>query len=382
MDVPLPVAAVAALAAAAAAAALALWYAAKTEAAGDRARPGWCDRHREAVRGRADAPPPCGAAFDRAARAVMACVLPAGYDPAGEAAPLGTLERFVTVRNGTSCVFARRSRIWGAPDWDGALGLEGNVVRAAPALALFCAALSVTRPQLSNEAVGRMLRGERLPRSRWGAGGVDEERQAKSPPLDGFLVEVRGAEFGATVPAFARTVRRVLEALSRRDPGGRHTSSRAGACGAEHCSVGAYYGTAGVPGAGSAAVGAAMDAPPEAFDSPRWHFHFAGEPFFVTSFAPCYPASHPRHMFPRKGLNETSCFVLLQPEQAFLQRNISPDSAETNWDAPRTERDRIRVAFRDAGRPYVVPESVHFPTAHYIVPAVPVDGPIVRWWEA
>jgi hypothetical protein len=55
----------------------------------------------------------------------------------------------------------------------------------------------------------------------------------------------------------------------------------------------------------------------------------------------------------------------------------------TNWDAPKTERDLIRSAFRNQGRLYPIPATVAYPAAHYIVPhpTKAMEGTIVRWWE-
>jgi FPC/CPF motif-containing protein YcgG len=39
-----------------------------------------------------------------------------------------------------------------------------------------------------------------------------------------------------------------------------------------------------------------------------WRFQFCDEPFFITSFAPCYPAQHSRYSY-----GEPSTWILFQP---------------------------------------------------------------------
>jgi FPC/CPF motif-containing protein YcgG len=39
-----------------------------------------------------------------------------------------------------------------------------------------------------------------------------------------------------------------------------------------------------------------------------WRFLFCDEPFFITTFAPCYPAHHSRYSY-----GEPSTWILFQP---------------------------------------------------------------------
>lgn len=202
-----------------------------------------------------------------------------------------------------------------------------------------------------------MLRGEVVQKSRW-AESLTSRASTPSPP-DGFVFELRGAALGDTVDAFARTVCRVLHTVASHDPD-------------------LYFkGTSGWVRRQSCVEG-----DNESFNHPRWHFRFMGESYFVTTFAPCYPETHSRFMFAEPDVNEDSCFVLLQPELGFLLRNLSPDTPATNWDHPVTERDQIRVAYRDHGRSYYIPPVVAYPAAHYIVASLENEGQnVVRWWE-
>jgi len=70
--------------------------------------------------------------LDAAVRAALC-----SYDPA--ALDLQSLSAFQRVKEGTHCVFARRARLWGSPDWDENETLAGNLDRAKAALTLFTA---------------------------------------------------------------------------------------------------------------------------------------------------------------------------------------------------------------------------------------------------
>lgn len=158
--------------------------------------------------------------------------------------------------------------------------------------------------------------------------------------LDGFVLELP-AEFGASVERFGEGVRRVLTCLSEADPGG------------VHCMRKSYIGGRG------------------------WYFEFNRTSIFVTTFAPCYPENHSRFTF-----GAHACFILLQPEYSFALKDLSADTPETNWDKPRTVRDRIRVAYKQHGREYLVRDTVYYPPAWDIVKPLTFDGPVVEWWKS
>lgn len=220
--------------------------------------------------------------------------------------------RFHGVRLRTHCAFASKAILWGN-DWQdplelGADALESNVVQCLPRLLRFCLAVR--------------------------AGAA----------LDAFVLELRGAAYGADVAAFASTVHRVLAALSAADPAGAE------------CMRSCRLAKRG------------------------WYFQFACEPLFVTTFAPCYPASSARYQF---GVHPESCFVLFQPEESFFRHDLPPDKprAATNWEQPADVRDRIRGNFRRAGREYRIPETTNYAPADFIVaPLDALNDPPVRFW--
>ena len=97
---------------------------------------------------------------------------------------------------------------------------------------------------------------------------------------------------------------------------------------------------------------------------------------FVTSFAPFYPESSSRFAF-----GTSNCYILFQPEILFAQRDLIDDTPRTNWEKPETLRDRIRVSYRDAGRPYHIPETAAPPLAHEIVKPLADNGSTIQWWR-
>lgn len=161
---------------------------------------------------------------------------------------------------------------------------------------------------------------------------------------DAFVIEACGPELFTDVRTFGETVRRILGRISCQDP-------------------------AGVDCMASRQI-----------DKRGWYFQFARESFFITCFAPCYPSAHARYQF---GEHPESCFVLLQPEMSFLRKDLPPDAprSQTNWEHPKTVRDRIRANFYNAGREYPIPETVRYPPAHFIVPPIKLWGPTVEFWR-
>lgn len=166
--------------------------------------------------------------------------------------------------------------------------------------------------------------------------------------LDGFVLELDDDEARRSdenaVEAFGECVRRALLALSDEDPAGEARSVMR-----------------------SNSIG-----------SRSWHFRFAKASFFITTFAPCYPSSSSRFAF-----GAGRAFILLQPERSFLRHGLPADTPETNWEAPTTVRDKVRCAFRAAGRGYLIPPTTRYPMAPHIVkPLKDVEGaPEVKWWE-
>lgn len=159
--------------------------------------------------------------------------------------------------------------------------------------------------------------------------------------LDGFVFELPGDEFGHDVNKFGEGVRRVLKCISDHDPAGYHCMNKS------------FISQIG------------------------WSFEFDGVHIFVTTFAPCYPENHSRFAF-----GAEHGFVLLQPMYSFAIHDIGPETPHTNWDDPKTVRDKIRVAFKENGRPYQIRNTIYYPMAHDIVkPLVEGPGNVLEWWK-
>lgn len=107
-----------------------------------------------------------------------------------------------------------------------------------------------------------------------------------------------------------------------------------------------------------------------------WVFEFNKVTFFITTFAPFYPESHPRYSF-----GASNCYILFQPELSFALHDLPPDVSHTEWEEPKTVRDRIRVAFRDAGRPFTIPESVSSPMVLEILRPISEKDEVYEWWK-
>ncbi|XP_070532667.1 uncharacterized protein [Ptychodera flava] len=159
--------------------------------------------------------------------------------------------------------------------------------------------------------------------------------------LDGFVFELSGKEFTSNPETLGEGVRRVLTVISDSDPA------------SYHCMRKSFIGKRG------------------------WCFEFNKVTLFITTFSPCYPSSHSRYAF-----GATSSFILFQPEVSFALHNIPDDTPHTNWVNPKTVRDRIRVAYKESGREYLIRNTVIYPPAHDIVkPFGMSDDSIIKWWE-
>ena len=159
--------------------------------------------------------------------------------------------------------------------------------------------------------------------------------------LDGFCIELQDPLATHSSPqGLGVCVRRLLTVLSNQDPANENTTSKS------------YLGNRG------------------------WRFRFAAVDFFITTFAPCYPKTHSRYAF---GTGRV--FVLFQPYTSFDR--LAADTPHTAWDEPQTMRDKARVAYRDAGRSYHIPDTVHYPAAEHMVKPLKDDGnTVIRWWDA
>ncbi|XP_064385213.1 uncharacterized protein LOC135334087 [Halichondria panicea] len=213
------------------------------------------------------------------------------------------LRNFDIIQQNTHCTFAKRAMLWGSRDYDTSMSLEQNVMRSLPALTKLL-------------IVGDSLH------------------------LDGFLIELPGSQFGATVEEFGQGVRRVLKCISDHDPI------------SFHCMNKSYLGKVG------------------------WSFEYGGVPIFVTTFAPCYPENHSRYAF-----GSENSYILLQPMYSFAIHDIGDDTPLTNWDEPKTVRDKIRCAYKENNRGYYIRDTVVYPAAHDVVkPLKEGPGHVIEWW--
>lgn len=102
---------------------------------------------------------------------------PRKYDPTTTA----VIERFENIKHGTQCIFAKKAKVWGAPEWDVDSTVRDNIGRVIPSLLRF---LRVCRPE----------------------------------NLDGFVIEVPSLRVKDGVDGVAIAVRTVLSELVRQDP--------------------------------------------------------------------------------------------------------------------------------------------------------------------
>jgi hypothetical protein len=59
-----------------------------------------------------------------------------GYDPT--AGGRTARQMFAPIQNNTHCIFAKRAKLWAAPDWDASLTIEETLSGSLRAFALFC----------------------------------------------------------------------------------------------------------------------------------------------------------------------------------------------------------------------------------------------------
>lgn len=213
------------------------------------------------------------------------------YDPSTSP----SLDGFRAVQQHTQCIFAPIARVWGHPAWAVGSPLEDNLAAG----------------------LGAFERFVKVAGHEW---------------LDGYVIELAEEQYGATLPALARSVKRVLQFLSDHDPAG------------ERC----------------------MD---KQIESTEWQFSFGGLRCFVLAFAPCYGPNSSRYSFGSK-----STFIFLQPDISFVHLKI-PRGEE------KKVRDTIRQAYAAHGRPYdMAIIEVPLEAPRYVKP-LRVGDPVVRWWE-
>jgi hypothetical protein len=164
---------------------------------------------------------------------------------------------------------------------------------------------------------------------------------ARLEHMDGFVFEIEDPSAGATEEALAKTARRVLSLIAENDPTG-------------NCMKGDL-------------------------SSPSWRYTFKGEPIFVTTFAPCYPATHPRY-----GFGSQSTFIYLQPEYSFKHHRIPSNSKQ------HSIRHHIRARFAARGQAYYSPDFLDRPMPDkadspiaplFVKPVRPMPLIDWRWWD-
>eukprot|EP00002_Diphylleia_rotans_P004407 TRINITY_DN1323_c1_g1_i4.p1 TRINITY_DN1323_c1_g1~~TRINITY_DN1323_c1_g1_i4.p1 ORF type:complete len:373 (-),score=60.80 TRINITY_DN1323_c1_g1_i4:58-1176(-) len=228
----------------------------------------------------------------------------------------------------SECLFARSAKIYGNPDWVHSYSFEQNIRLAIPVLfdLLF--------------------------------------NSHKKGFMDGYVFAIPADPYGRDLETFANTVRRTLEVLSDYDP-------------CKYRFMQKSY-----------------------IDKVGWQIILCDHDIFLTTFAPFYKPNNARYMFPdcfekepcecpflqskeHDGTAKSNefCYILLQPSVSFYYHDIGRDTPLTNWNEPKTIRDKIRLNFRLAGRGYEIPETVRYPMSHHIVKAHQMGDPVVEWWN-
>ena len=228
-----------------------------------------------------------------------------------------TLQRFQPVQKGTFCPFAKGAKLWGGKLPDEHVPRLRHNVRAKE-----LAETAKLNAGPLGEFVARVHNGE---------------------ALDGFCLQLPASDYIFYVDRLGEQVKGMLTNLADLDPTGEN----------------------------------AMKMGP--MDHPHWRFRFAGEDFFVTTFAPCYRQYSSRYAFGAKY-----GFLLFQPMTSFGRHGLVKDTpaSETNWENPSTMRDKARVAFLKNGCPYHVPDTLPYTISEHIVkPAIDDGKSVVRWWE-
>ena len=103
----------------------------------------------------------------------------------------------------------------------------------------------------------------------------------KQKGLEAFVIHLNDAAYCSDVDALAEATCRAMDVISEEEPHGFHF----------------------------------MEASPEEFSF--WNVVFESEGWFLTTFAPFYPDTHPRYAYGAKG-----AFLLLQPESSFHHHGI------------------------------------------------------------
>ena len=152
---------------------------------------------------------------------------------------------------------------------------------------------------------------------------------------DGYVIELASPIYGKSLSSLCVSLRKTLIYLSDRDPAEVHAMRK---------SVGIPY----------------------------WTFSFAACRFFVSAFAPCYEAVHPRCT---SGLSST--FFLFLPESTFVK-----EVPEGHSVLPQEVRLRIRSSYSANGRCYDGSISESNIEAYRFIKPLKLGDPSVAWWDA
>ncbi|CAF3783557.1 unnamed protein product [Adineta steineri] len=165
----------------------------------------------------------------------------------------------------------------------------------------------------------------------------------KETSIDGYVIEIPHNDLTITLEDFGQVFKQILRFLSDHDPAKRHC----------------------------------MSVSPKRIGEKGWVFEFDRITFFLTTFTPHYPETHPRYAHGSKKY----CHILFQPELSFLRHNLPDDTPETNWTQPITSRDKIRVAFREHGREYPIRPTIYYPPSHDMIRPLSNDlDDVIEWW--
>ena len=151
-------------------------------------------------------------------------------------------------------------------------------------------------------------------------------------------MELPGEIYGTNLDEFAQVFCEILEVLSENDPKQRNCMKR------------------------------------KYIDRASWSFEFSNMDFFISTFLPCYAQTNSRYAHGAKD-----CYVLFQPKVSFALHDLPDETTETNWDEPQTIRDKIRVDFKKAGRPYVLKKNM--PISHEMIKPLHENDDTVSWWR-
>lgn len=87
------------------------------------------------------------------------------------------------------------------------------------------------------------------------------------------------------------------------------------------------------------------------------------------------------HTHYRYAFGSNNSYILLQPMYSFAIHDIGEDTPLTDWETPKTVRDKIRCAYKENGRGYYIRNTVVYPAAHDIVkPLQEGADHVIEWW--